>query len=142
MIRGYREIHLTSWPSDETARLSNIPNAPPLSPIVNRLHGLFSSHYSEARHNPKHEQGSSAYTQTHLLHLGTAGAIDPHVDSIDASGSMIMGVSLGAPRIMRMARRTRNEERNCTKNIHTADAFEVLLLPGSVYIQRYTAFLP
>jgi len=142
VIREYREIHLTSWPSDETASLSNIPNAPRLSSIVNRLHGLFSSHSSNARLNHTREQGLSAYIQTHLLHLGSAGAIDPHVDNVDASGSMIMGVSLGPPRIMRMTRRTRNDGRSCTKDIHAVDAFEVLLLPGSVYIQRHTALSP
>ena len=50
---------------------------------------------------------------------------------------MIMGVSLGAPRVMRVVRRTHDQERNCVKGTHVPSAFEVLLLPGSVYVQRY-----
>jgi alkylated DNA repair protein alkB family protein 7 len=130
-------MHLTSWPSDDAARLLSVPNAPRLSSAIARLHNLFASHLFNRSFDPKPEEKPSTYIQTHLLHLGTSGAIDPHVDHIDASGSVIMGVSLGAPRIMRMTRR--NKERTCAEGAHVPDAFEVLLLPGSVYIQRYSA---
>lgn len=94
--------------------------------------------------------------QTHLLHLSTNGAIAPHVDNVDASGSIIMGVSLGSPRVLRMVRRASRpvsgvegrhasphssetelgSDEESTGKVSTATAFEVLLSPGSVYIQR------
>ncbi|KAH8117294.1 hypothetical protein DFH11DRAFT_1541595 [Phellopilus nigrolimitatus] len=64
-------------------------------------------------------------TQTHILHLGAEGEIFPHVDNLEASGSWILGVSLGAPRTLRME-----------KVGDAEDSFEVLLPSGSVYIQR------
>lgn len=45
-----------------------------------------------------------------------------------------MGVSLGATRVMRMARRSDN-----LGDGDTLRAFEVLLLPGSVYFQRFVS---
>jgi len=63
--------------------------------------------------------------QTHLLHLASHGEILPHVDNVFASGSWILGVSLGAARILRMEH---VEDEN--------DCFDVLLPSGSVYVQR------
>lgn len=113
-------MHAGSWPADATI---SSPNMPSLSSIINRLQALFHSHL-------EHEIGSpTVETQTHLLHL--KGAILPHVDNIDASGSMIMGVSLGAPRVLRMTRRTEG-----LRDSDTLRDFQALLIPGSVYIQR------
>jgi len=93
-------MHLSGW-STEDAEL--------LDPLLNRLNSLL----------PKVEK------QTHILHLATNGEILPHIDNVEASGSWILGVSLGYPRIMRM------------ENIaDPVDSFELLLPPGSVYIQR------
>lgn len=100
MIKHFREMHLTSWPQDDSVELA---------PILRRLDALI----------PKVE------TQTHLLHLSERGEILPHRDNIDASGSWILGVSLGALRVLRMERRDDPD-----------DVFEVLLKPGSVYIQK------
>lgn len=61
--------------------------------------------------------------QMHLLHLATTGEIHPHVDNLEASGSWILGVSLGSPRFLRL------ESEGC-------EPFEVLLPSGSVYVQR------
>ena len=65
-------------------------------------------------------------TQTHLLHLASDGEVLPHIDNVEASGSFILGVSLGANRIMHMEAVDNAE-----------DSFDVLLESGSVYIQRY-----
>jgi hypothetical protein len=62
--------------------------------------------------------------QTHVLHLATDGEILPHVDNLDASGSIILGVSLGSPRLLRL-------------EIDSGEVYEHLLEPGSCYIQRY-----
>jgi len=93
-------MHLMSWPTSEFSGLS---------PILHRLHSLL----------------PSQDTQTHLLHLASNGEILPHVDNVDASGSWILGVSLGGDRVLRMQ--------------HCSDPermFEVLLRSGSVYIQK------
>lgn len=92
-------MHLSSWPEDQN---------PGLSCILARLQGLY----------------PTSNIQTHLLHLSSAGEILEHVDNIEASGTWILGVSLGAARILRMES-TSNPEAS----------FEVLLPSGSVYLQ-------
>ena len=62
---------------------------------------------------------------THLLHLSSRGEILPHVDNLSASGSWILGVSLGDERILRM-KGTDNEGKE----------FSLALPSGSVYLQR------
>jgi len=91
-------MHLTSWPVDTFNGLEAI------------LSRLFSLCPSRA-------------TQTHLLHLASYGDIYPHTDNIDASGSWILGVSLGDERLLKM-------EKN-------GESFSVELPSGSVYLQRY-----
>ncbi|OAX38907.1 hypothetical protein K503DRAFT_690714 [Rhizopogon vinicolor AM-OR11-026] len=100
VIRHYREMHLSSWPEDQN---------PGLSLILTRLQGLY----------------PTSNVQTHLLHLSSRGEILGHVDNIEASGTWILGVSLGAARVLRM------ESTNDPE-----DSFEVLLQSGCVYIQR------
>jgi alkylated DNA repair protein alkB family protein 7 len=100
VIKHYREMHLTSWPTSEVLELP---------PILNRLQALF----------PTQD------VQTHLLHLASNGEIYPHVDNLDASGSWILGVSLGAERLL------------CLESLDDGNSFQVPLTSGSVYIQRY-----
>lgn len=99
VIRHYREMHLSSWPEDQN---------PGLSFILARLQGLY----------------PTSNTQTHILHLSSVGEILGHVDNVEASGTWILGISLGAARVLRMES-TSNPE----------DSFEVLLPSGSVYLQ-------
>jgi alkylated DNA repair protein alkB family protein 7 len=63
-------------------------------------------------------------TSTHLLHLAPHGAILPHVDNLEASGSVIIGTSLGAERILRLKEKGGEE------------GWDVRLPSGSLYIQR------
>ena len=100
MIRHYREMHLSHWPEDQN---------PGLSLILARLRGLY----------------PTSDVQTHLLHLSSRGEILGHVDNMDASGTWILGVSLGAARVLRM-----------DSPSHPEESFDVLLESGSVYIQR------
>jgi len=93
-------MHVTSWP--EAAH-------PGLRSIIDRVHALC----------------PTPNVQTHLLHLASHGEILPHIDNVQASGSWILGVSLGAQRIMRM--QNLKDER---------DTIDVLLSSGSVYLQR------
>jgi alkylated DNA repair protein alkB family protein 7 len=96
VIHNYREVHLSSW-----------KEFPGLSPILDRLHSLL----------------PTQNIQTHLLHLASKGKIDPHIDNTDATGNWIVGVSLGASRILRI------------NGVANSDSFDVLLPSGSVYIQ-------
>ncbi|KAJ7043185.1 hypothetical protein C8F04DRAFT_1073936 [Mycena alexandri] len=100
VIKNFREMHLTSWPT------SDVPELPS---ILDRLQALYPSQAA----------------QTHLLHLASNGEIYPHVDNLSASGSWILGVSLGSERLLRLEGQDGN-----------SDSFQVLLPSGSVYIQR------
>ena len=91
-----------SWESSEN-------DVPGLSPLLDRLRTLC----------------PTPDTQTHILPLASNGEILPHIDNLQASGSWILGVSLGAERIMRM------ESTDCSE-----DSFDVLLPSGSVYLQQ------
>ncbi|KAF8894474.1 hypothetical protein BD779DRAFT_1434806 [Infundibulicybe gibba] len=99
VIRRYREMHLAGWPTADFDGLTG---------VLHRLHSLC----------------PTSNTQTHLLHLASDGEILPHIDNVSASGSWIMGVSLGAERLLRL------------ESIDKTDSFEVLLTPGSIYLQR------
>jgi alkylated DNA repair protein alkB family protein 7 len=72
-------------------------------------------------------------TSTHLLHLAPHGEILPHVDNLDASGSVIIGVSLGAERTLRLRAKAGKEDES--------EGWEVKLSSGSVYLQRYVTTL-
>ena len=100
VIRHFREIHLSSWPLNDTQGLEA---------VVERLHSLC----------------PTKDIQTHLLHLASYGDIFPHVDNISASGTWILGVSLGDERILKMTE-VNDEKRD----------FYVALPSGSVYLQR------
>jgi alkylated DNA repair protein alkB homolog 7 len=69
-------------------------------------------------------------TQTHILHLASDGEIYPHVDNVGASGSWILGVSLGSERMLRMES-VEDDLDGIPKR-----TFDVSLLSGSVYIQK------
>ena len=100
VINHFREIHLSSWPLDDFKGLEA---------AVERLHSLC----------------PTKDIQTHLLHLASYGDIFPHVDNISASGTWIIGVSLGDERILKMTE-VKGEKRE----------FNVALPSGSVYLQR------
>jgi alkylated DNA repair protein alkB family protein 7 len=94
----YREMHLASWPSGNSR----------LDAVVDRLQAAC----------------PTKDTQTHLLHLASDGEIFPHVDNLEASGSWILGVSLGSMRVLRM------------HPPDGRDSVNVELPPGSLYIQK------
>lgn len=93
-------MHVTSWLDDN----------PALASILDRLHALCPP---------------ANATQTHLIHLASHGEILPHVDNLGASGSWILGVSLGSERILRIEASEDN-----------SDSFDVLLPSGTVYLQK------
>lgn len=93
-------MHLTCWPDGVEG----------LSSVLERLHTLC----------------PTQNIQTHLLHLATHGYILPHIDNVQASGTWILGVSLGNERILHLDSAGGNPS-----------SFDVPLPSGSVYIQRY-----
>lgn len=94
-------MHLTSWPTELF---------PALSAVLERLYSLC----------------PGTDTQTHLLHLSSHGEILPHVDNVSASGTWILGVSLGDERTLRMSGVDDKRQE-----------FELSLPSGSVYLQKY-----
>lgn len=108
VIRNYRETVVTSW-GNQAGRPDE-----KLLEIVHKIKALLPS-----------SNGSDI--QMHALHLSASGEILSHVDNVNASGPHILGVSLGAARIMRMERKGRT----------STEGFDVLLPSGTVYVQRF-----
>ncbi|KAH6918720.1 hypothetical protein BKA70DRAFT_1176270 [Coprinopsis sp. MPI-PUGE-AT-0042] len=105
VIHHYREMHVSAWPEGIDG----------LSDILKRLLYLC----------------PTRQVQTHILHLASYGDILPHVDNLEASGSFIMGVSLGDERVLHME--------SPQIESHSPEPFDLLLPSGSVYLQRDTA---
>lgn len=94
-------MRLASWPESELRGLT---------PVLDRLRALY----------------PSKNTQSHLLHLASSGEILPHIDNISASGNWILGVSLGATRVLRME----------SPSVTESESLDIPLPSGSVYLQR------
>ncbi|KAI1794536.1 hypothetical protein LXA43DRAFT_109549 [Ganoderma leucocontextum] len=101
VIKQYRETHVTSWPED----------IPEVFPLLDRLRTIHLHQLED--------------TQTHIIHLASDGVILPHVDNVEASGTWILGVSLGDERMLRLESSRSPGER-----------YGFPLPSGSVYIQR------
>lgn len=107
VIHNYRECLITKHPpAQPRARLE----------LFERLYALLPEHKGITGVIPKG-------TYTHALHLAPEGKIDAHVDNLEASGSCIIGASLGGERILRLEKE--------------GAGWEVLLPSGSVYVQQY-----
>jgi alkylated DNA repair protein alkB family protein 7 len=109
VIHDYRETLLSSLPPSP---------APTLTTLLTSLYSLLTSLTVDPESLPPPE------SSTHLLHLSPKGAILPHVDNLEASGSVILGLSLGAERTMRL------------KKKDGEGGWELRLPSGSVYLQR------
>jgi len=106
VIRRFREMRVSTWDGEDD---------PILKSALGRLETLYPN---------------ADATQTHLLHLASNGEILPHVDNIGASGSWILGVSLGSERILRM-----EPVEDDVDGIPRCP-FDISLPSGSVYIQK------
>lgn len=100
-------MHVSTWEPVDTLELQS---------VLRKLETLY----------PPAEHG----TQTHILHLASEGDILPHVDNVEASGTWIMGVSLGATRRLCL------EPAELQGGQTGARSYETLLPSGSVYVQR------
>jgi alkylated DNA repair protein alkB family protein 7 len=98
---------------------------PPYSPSYPNLTELLNKAYAQLPSSPFIPPNSDTTPNdalTHLLHLAPEGRIDGHVDNLDASGGMIIGICLGASRILRLEKE--------------GQGWDVLLNNGSLYIQQ------
>ncbi|PLW19820.1 hypothetical protein PCANC_12615 [Puccinia coronata f. sp. avenae] len=114
VISGYREMQVAQFlppPSSSSLHSSS------LQAILTRLQALLPPSTTTTNNRPP---------LLHLLHLSSQGKIEPHVDNLHASGNTIVGLSLGSTRVMRLGLPS--------SPIHSH--IKVLLLPGSVYVQR------
>ncbi|GHJ84777.1 hypothetical protein NliqN6_1179 [Naganishia liquefaciens] len=144
VITRYRESLITAFPNPSTI------GAPSYSSILKRVYDLLpQSAGSELARDLYYDkvlpEGSPEIspaldqpfeqplqTSTHALHLAPDGYILPHVDNVDASGTVIIGVSLGADRILRLEEATQDGPQ--LKIAHKG--WDVLLNSGSLYIQK------
>ncbi|KAJ9104456.1 hypothetical protein QFC21_001951 [Naganishia friedmannii] len=144
VITKYRESLLTAFPNPSTI------NAPSYPSILKRIYDMLprSAGSELARdlyydkvlpsQTPNTNDTSDRpfeqplQTSTHALHLSPEGHILPHVDNVDASGTVIIGVSLGAERILRLEEATQDGSKT---NI-THRGWDVLLKSGSLYLQK------
>ncbi|PLW24755.1 hypothetical protein PCANC_05191 [Puccinia coronata f. sp. avenae] len=117
VISGYREMQVAQFLPPTS---SSSPDSSSLQAILTRLQALLP---------PSTTTTTTTTNRTpllHLLHLSSQGKIEPHVDNLHASGNTIVGLSLGSTRVMRLGLPS--------APIHSH--IKVLLLPGSVYVQR------
>ncbi|ORY28580.1 hypothetical protein BCR39DRAFT_468092, partial [Naematelia encephala] len=112
VIHDYRESLLTTLPPTN----SNL-----LVPLLNRIYALLPN----SPQIPLEGNTTPSNALTHVLHLAPHGEILPHVDHVEASGGVIVGISIGAERVLRLVRKA-------------GIGWEVRLQSGSLYIQRDT----
>ncbi|WVQ97189.1 hypothetical protein IAU59_004299 [Kwoniella sp. CBS 9459] len=168
VIHKYRETLLSSLPPSSSWS-SSLASTPDLSTTLTRLYSLLLNRDKlTSRSVPRPRDTSSASqsegslaitsnvsvtvddlpppgTITHLLHLSPEGEILPHVDNLQASGSVICGVSLGAERTLRL-RKKKGEPGSQVEETaggpgdaaYDGLGWDVRLPPGSVYLQKDT----
>ncbi|KAG8933313.1 hypothetical protein FRC01_009963 [Tulasnella sp. 417] len=101
VIHQYRESHVSTWPESARTLLAKVGALMPGSPSLPSV-------------------------QTHALHLASNGEILSHVDNVEASGKTILGISLGAARVLRLQPKESGSSDEC---------IDILLESGSVYVQ-------
>ena len=105
--------------------MSNLPppssSYPDLVPLLNRAYALLPS-------SPEIQVAQLPKTAiSHLLHLAPEGEIKGHVDNLEASGGVILGVCLGADRTLRLSKKSSDSE----------VGWDVRLGNGAVYLQKW-----
>lgn len=124
VIHNFREMAVNSWEdcSHEAAM------------ALMRLYELADHHHDWTRlyQTDIKKLTCPSNLLTHVLHLAPDGHILPHVDNPEASGSVIVGASLGDQRVMELL--PPEDGPGSVKRIR------VHIPPGSVYIQRYSDF--
>lgn len=138
VIKQYREMLVQEGMWDPPTGAEPLNDAEELEAALKKIYALLppSTHASSATDAPAASPPTTSppsHLILHLLHLSSKGAIYPHVDNLDAFGRTIVGISLGGERIMRFQR---VESADANVNNSGPANFDVLLSPGSVYIQK------
>ena len=120
VIHGYREVLMSNLPPPSHLY-------PDLVPLLDTVYALLPS--SPQIQGDVLPRGAL----THLLHLAPEGEILPHVDNLEASGSVILGVCLGASRMLRLRKKA---DPNTANQWDLEDGWDILLPNGAVYLQR------
>lgn len=159
VIKQYRETLVRPGMWDPPAEAAPLPDANELAAALRKIYSLLppperGSAASAANSNTSSVADDAAATTAaattapeeapssppshlilHLLHLSSKGAIYPHVDNLEAFGRTIVGISLGGERVMRFKRVDAADSNARDDSAGPAD-FDVLLSPGSAYIQK------
>ncbi|BGP58619.1 hypothetical protein JCM8202v2_006288 [Rhodotorula sphaerocarpa] len=128
-------------PSSSPAGEGTQPETEQLDAALQKVYALLPPPSQDPNTSPSSASSLSAspppHLILHLLHLSSTGAIFPHVDNLDAFGHTIVGISLGGERIMHFKRTEDTAEEAAVADPEAGPSeFEVLLEPGSAYIQR------
>jgi alkylated DNA repair protein alkB family protein 7 len=156
VIESYREATVSAWP-EPLSTPSSSSSRQELESVLRKIYDAAFPDADSLRQSsspPPSSSSSAAATESsedglvtplhivaHALHLASDGYIDPHVDNLEASGSVIAGVSLGSERIMHMQAVVRDPSSDDHSSSSPAkeleDAtFSFRLPPGSLYVQR------
>ena len=140
VIKGFRECLVRDF--GPAARVGELRS------IMERIYGLLPPYADYPPPTPEQKDDSPpSHIQLHLLHLSSTGAIFPHVDNLTVSGPTVIGVSLGGARVAKFKRKDPEGTAEVNEELKNAlaegpDEFEVLLEPGSAYIQKYVQISP
>ncbi|GAA5872719.1 hypothetical protein JCM3774_005039 [Rhodotorula dairenensis] len=145
VIKQYREMLVRPGMWDPPAGASPFSDANQLDAALERIYALLpapeqnsatsSAAAASTIATEESPESPPSHLILHLLHLSSSGAIYPHVDNLEAFGRTIVGISLGGERVMRFKRVKGAELEQEGKNPGPSE-FDVLLSPGSAYIQN------
>ena len=108
VIHHFRESLLSTIPPSPSSTPHQPYTWPNSKSLMQRIYALLPSPASSSSNPDPNDTFPPAGSSTHVLHLARNGNIQAHVDNVDASGSVIIGVSLGAERVLRL--REKREE--------------------------------
>jgi alkylated DNA repair protein alkB family protein 7 len=131
VIEWYREATVSSWPEPKHSTREELER------VLAKIYGVFPAESDEGAEPNTDGLDTPPRIIAHALHLASNGYIDPHVDNVEASGSVIAGVSLGSERVMHMqAVEDASKDAGGGTRKEIDGAFSFLLSPGSLYLQR------
>ncbi|GAA5845909.1 hypothetical protein JCM9279_002420 [Rhodotorula babjevae] len=130
VIKLYREMLVRDGQWGDEAR-----EGTPLAAALDKVYSLLPPPPSSSPPQSSPRPSPPDHLILHLLHLSSRGSIAPHVDNLDAFGRTIAGVSLGGERVMRFRQVSEPGEDVAFALREGPSEFEVLLEPGSAYIQ-------
>ncbi|GAA6001991.1 uncharacterized protein JCM10292_001786 [Rhodotorula paludigena] len=141
VIRRYREMLVRDGMWHDVAPPAGGGERSALDAVLDKVYALLpapptATTTAAATPPPRAPASPPPHLIMHLLHLASTGSIAPHVDNLDAFGRTIVGVSLGGARVMRFERVSAGAGKGEREGEGDGpDRFDVLLEPGSAYIQ-------